>query len=73
MSIVSDEMREVVEEIQRKAPAAGLLLGRPRRGYVTQKPTVEMCFHYGPIIRFRHCGIFVRRCRDIICKTVPRH
>jgi hypothetical protein len=41
----------------------GLLLGRPGRGYVTQKPTAEMCFHYGPIIRFRHCGIFVKRCR----------
>jgi hypothetical protein len=26
-----------------------------------------MCFHYDPIVRFRHCGIFAKRCRDINC------
>jgi hypothetical protein len=23
-----------------------------------------MCFHYGTIVRFRHCDIFAKRCRD---------
>jgi hypothetical protein len=35
----------------KKPRPPGLLLGRPGRGYVTQNPTAEMCFHYGPIYK----------------------
>src|SRR5262245_10268370 len=53
----------------------GLLLGRPGRGYVQNAAILprDICFHYGAIVRFRHCGIFTKRCRDINCVLSGAH
>ena len=58
----------------KRAPAAGVTVRAAGAGIRSERRTLpcNMCFHYGAIVRFRHCDISAKRCRDNCVLTGSR-